>query len=223
MSGGAAPAFSGRPRAPLALALTLGLHLLLVLAWMRDAAPVVQRAAGERASTFVQVLPPLVAKPKPKPAPSEARPRPRARLPVAVTLPIQAPAPGAPPDSEALDAAPAAVPTQPPAPPGDLLAASKRMAGGVDRALRNGVSPIGAEPERKWERFAAAFAAARTGVALDTVLESHTAADGVTVYRKTVGERVTCYRSGSVGGLGPADGHTAGNIRCPTGASWTRH
>ena len=66
--------------------------------------------------------------------------------------------------------------------------------------------------------------AARTSVSRDTILESHTAADGVTIYRKTVGDRVACYRSGSVGGLGPADGGSAGSVsHCPTGVSWTRH
>lgn len=211
-----------RPLAPLAL--TLGLHLLLVLAWRKGAAPGLQRELAEQVSTFVPVQPPPAS--RPKPAARAPAPRPRARQPVAV--PVQAPEPVAPAASEPVDAAP--LPDAPPAPPqalpGDLLASSKRMAGAVDRALRNGSSPgsgpIAAEPERKWERFAAAFTAARTSVYRDTILESHTAADGVTIGRKTVGDRVACYRSGSVGGLGPADGHSAGNIRCPAGASWTR-
>ncbi|MFC5458838.1 hypothetical protein [Massilia niabensis] len=220
MRGSAAHSFPRRPLAPLAL--TLGLHLLLVLAWMNGASPGLQRELAERVSTFVLVQP-LPAS-RPKPSTSAAVPRPRARLPVPVPVPVQASAPVAPAASEAVDAAP--LPDAPPAPspalPGDLLASSRRMAGGVDRALRNGSSPITAEPDRKWERFATAFAAARTSVYRDTILESYTAGDGVTIYRKTVGDRAACYRSGSAGGLGPADGHSAGNIRCPTGASWTR-
>jgi hypothetical protein len=111
--------------------------------------------------------------------------------------------------------------------PGDLLATSKAMAGRVDRELRKGASPITAEPERKWERFAEAFAAARKGGSGTVTLDSYTGPDGVIVYRKTVGSRVSCYRSGGVGGLvtgfGAADGHGAGNTTCPSGVRWTRH
>lgn len=100
------------------------------------------------------------------------------------------------------------------------------MAGQVDRDLRKGSSPITAEPERKWERFAEAFAAARASRPPGLTLESYTAPDGVTIYRKTVAGRPRCYRSGSVGGLvtgfGNADGHGAGRTTCPTNVSWTR-
>ena len=210
------------------LALTLGLHLLLVLAWLGSGPPRFEREAPARASSFVLVQPPAS---RPQPAASAAArgpaSRPRSRLPQPV--PLQAPArvrstisppsepPGAAPQPETV----AETPT--PAVPGDLLATSKRMAGAADRELRNGSSPITAEPDRKWERFASAFAAARKSASRDTMLESHTAADGVTIYRKTVGERVRCYRSGSVGGLGPADGQSAGNVPCPSGVSWARH
>jgi hypothetical protein len=220
MSGGAGPALSRRPLAPLAL--TLGLHLLLGLAWMQGASHGLQREAPEAASTFVLVEPTPAS--RPKPAASLAIPRPRMPLPVLVLVPAPLPAP-APAASETSEALEAATPAEAPAPtlPGELLASSKRMAGGVDRALGKGSSPVTAESERKWERFAAAFAGARTSIGRDTILDSHTAADGVTIYRKTVGDRVACYRSGSVGGLGPADGQSAGKMPCPTGVSWTRH
>lgn len=116
--------------------------------------------------------------------------------------------------------------------PGDLLASAKAMAGRVDGELRKGAgvimgaSVITAEPDRKQERFAEAFAAARKGASNTVTLDSYTAPDGVIVYRKTVGDRVSCYRSGSVGGLatgfGVADGHGAGKTTCPGGVSWTR-
>ena len=100
------------------------------------------------------------------------------------------------------------------------------MAGQVDRDLRKGSSPITAEPERKWERFAEAFAAARSSPPPGLALESYTAPDGVTIYRKTVAGRTRCYRSGSVGGLvtgfGNADGHGAGRSTCPTNVPWSR-
>lgn len=133
--------------------------------------------------------------------------------------------PADPTTDNAAFAAPGAVPAATghgAAGPGDLLATSRRMAGRIDRELRKGGSPITAEPDRKWERFADAVAGARVAPAGDVTLAVHTAPDGVTIYRKTLGTRVRCYRSGSVGGPGPADGQSAGNIPCPTGVSWTR-
>jgi hypothetical protein len=75
--------------------------------------------------------------------------------------------------------------------PGDLLASSKAMAGWVDRELRKGIPPIMAEPERKWERCAKAFADARKGAANTVTLDSYTAPDGVVLYRKTSPDSVS--------------------------------
>jgi hypothetical protein len=101
------------------------------------------------------------------------------------------------------------------------------MAGRIDRELRKGSSPISAEPERKWERFAEAFAAARTSGDRTVTLDSYTSPDGVIIYRTTIGGKSSCYRSGSVGGLvtgfGNADLHGASIMECPRGLSWTRH
>lgn len=223
-SGIPAVLLTGRGRRPWTpLALTLGLHLLLVLAWLAGARGV-ERAPPQHASTVVFVQSP--AKPVQRAEAAPATP-PRSRRPSRAAIPVAAPAiapspaaPGAvldpPAPAPASDTAPAAL-------PGDLLASAKRMAGGADRALRNGSSPITAEPDRKWERFAGLVANARTGVGRDTRLESYTAADGVTIYRKIVGHRVRCYISGSVGGPGPADGRSAGSTACPSGVAWTRH
>ena len=213
------------------LALTVGLHLLLVLAWLTGMhGPVLQPAPAQRSSTLVLVQPP--ARPRPAPVEPLQLPKPRTRSPAAISVPaIVSPAPLVPssPASEPVpepQADPAPDITQAPT-PGELLATSKAMAGKADRALRNGSSPITAEPERKWERFADAFAAARKGAPAGVTLESYTAPDGVTIYRKTVAGKVRCYRSGNVGGLttqfGNADLHGAGNTTCPTSVSWTRH
>jgi hypothetical protein len=152
-------------------------------------------------------------------SPAVVIPAPAAQAPDA-SPPSSDPAPASAPQDTASAALPAAL-------PGELLASSKAMAGRVDRELRKGASVITAEPDRKWERFAEAFAAARTGGSNTVTLDSYTGPDGVIVYRKTVGDRVSCYRSGSVGGLatgfGVADGHGAGKTTCPTGVSWTRH
>ena len=245
------------PRRPLApLALTLGLHLLLVLAWLGGAGhpPVGAPPPREQAFVFVQPL----ARTRPAQAVPQASSRPRSRPdkpaasatvsapsrvppmsrsgPEAITQP---PADGeAPASAPASDSTPHATShatshaishaTSRPAPaPGDLLATSKAMAGSVDRALRKGSRPITAEPDRKWERFAEAFAAARKDVGNTVTLDSYTAPDGVIIYRKTAGSRVACYRSGSVGGpvtaFGrPLDTSGAGSVPCPTGVPWMR-
>ena len=161
------------------LALTVGLHLLLVLAWLTGMhGPVLQPAPAERISTLVLVQP--TARPRPAPVAPLQLPKPRTRSPAAISVPaIVSPAPLVPsaPVSE-----PAFEPQADPAPditqaptPGELLATSKAMAGKADRALRNGSSPITAEPERKWEGFAEAFAAARKGAPPGVTLESYTA------------------------------------------------
>ena len=205
------------------LALTLGLHLLLVLTWLTGArGPAPEPAPRTSTLVLVHSLP----RSPPPPSPPPVIPKSRARQPDAFiapapeAAPISIPAPATPePDSAPSPDAAA------PALPGDLLANAKAMAGRVDRALSEGGSPISAEPERKWERFADAFAAARTS-APPVTLESYEAPDGVTIYRKTVAGRTSCYRSGSVGGLvtgfGNADLHGAGRTTCPTSVSWTR-
>jgi hypothetical protein len=215
------------------LALTVGLHLLLVLAWLTGVqGPALQPTPAEHTSTLVLVQP--LARPKAPPVEPLQFHKPRTRSAAAIPDPaIISPTPATTPSSPAPE--PAAEPQADPPrdsspaamPPGELLASSKAMAGKVDRALRNGSSPITAEPERKWERFAEAFAAARKDAPPGVTLESYTAPDGVTIYRKTVAGKVRCYRSGSVGGLttqfGNADLHGGGTTTCPTSISWTRH
>lgn len=211
------------------LALTLGLHLLLVLAWLGGTRGEARREPPPRVSVFVPVQPLA----RPQAAPSAPPPTSRRMRRPAISVPapppldipsitVQAPA-TAPAETDTSSPSPAPAPA---ALPGDLLASSKAMAGRVDRDLRKGASPITAEPDRKWERFADAFAAARTGAPRTVTLESYTSPDGVIIYRKTVGDKVACYRSGSVGGLvtgfGPQDGQGAGRTTCPSGVSWTR-
>ncbi|MGJ9419569.1 hypothetical protein ACHAC9_17675 [Massilia sp. CMS3.1] len=224
MQHGATPGYGGsRPWTPLVL--TLGLHLLLVLAWWTSARPAAPEPAP-RASTLVLVQ----ALPWPAPQPAAPAPpsRARARQPAVFVAPLPEPAtPSSTPPPADPEPAGESQPDARGSPlPGDLLANSIAMAGQVDRDLRKGSSPITAEPERKWERFAEAFAAARASRPPGLTLESYTAPDGVTIYRKTVAGRPRCYRSGSVGGLvtgfGNADGHGAGRTTCPTNVSWTR-
>ena len=219
------------------LVLTLGLHLLLVLAWLlRPGVQAPPPAPGERQTTLVMLAAPPRAAPAVVPRPTlPPRLAPRVRTPTTPTQPPAAdtseaqpiPAPVEAVKEAAMDATSEATSEATSAPvPGALLASARRMAGRVDRELGNGASALGAAPERKWERFADTVASARIDTGSGVSLDSYVAPDGVTVYRKTVGNRVRCYRSGSVGGLvgssGTADGHSAGNIACPTGVRWTR-
>jgi hypothetical protein len=216
------------PRSWTPLALTLGLHLLLVLAWLTGARGDRLPEAPQRAFTFVLVQPP--ARPKPAPDLPPPLPLPRSHLPASTNIPRPvAAAPAVAASSQ--DAGPASTPRADPAPeaalPGELLKSSRAMAGRIDRELRKGSSPISAEPERKWERFAEAFDAARTSGDRTVTLDSYTSPDGVIIYRTTIGGKSSCYRSGSVGGLvtgfGNADLHGASIMECPRGLSWTRH
>lgn len=214
------------------LALTLGLHLLLVLAWLlRPGTPFVMPAALEREIVLVMVAPPARPAPLPRPVSRPARAakeltsqpisQPTSQPITAPALPQ--PAPQEPPADAATEAPVESELVQGDASAsGDLLATSRAMAGRVDRELRKGGSPITAEPDRKWERFASMVASARKSDGMSGTVEQYTADDGITIYRKTVGNRVACYRGGSVGGISTADGRTAGNIRCPPGVRWTR-
>ena len=228
MTRGAVPGYAAHaaPRPWTPIALTLGLHLLLVLAWLAGARGPRVPEAPQRAFTFVLVQP--QARPRPAPYLRPPLPLPRSRLPASIHLPT--PAAASSPDAEP---EPASAPQADPAPaapealPGELLKSSRAMAGRIDRELRNGSSPISAEPERKWERFAEAFAAARTSSDRSVTLDSYTSPDGVIIYRRTTAGKARCYRSGSVGGLvtgfGNADLHGASIMDCPSGLSWTRH
>ena len=227
---GAAPGYvaytASRPWTPLVL--TLGLHLLLVLAWLTSTRGGRVPDPPQRALTFVLVQPPARPEPAPDLPPPSALPRSRGPATIHLPRPVvagpTAPAPPLEPASEP-QADPAASATE--ALPGDLLKSSRAMAGRIDRELRNGASPISAEPERKWERFAEAFAAARISGDHTVTLDSYTSPDGVIIYRTTVGGKSSCYRTGSVGGLvtgfGNADLHGASIMACPSGLSWTRH
>ncbi len=127
------------------LALTLGLHLLLVLAWLlRPGAPFVMPAAPARETVLVMVAPPAprTAAPLPRPVLRESAPKAARPLMQQITQPLMQPItqPIRPP------VLPQPAPEQPdsatvpvesglvqnaPAPaaiPGDLLAASKSLA-----------------------------------------------------------------------------------------------
>ena len=205
------------------LVLTLGLHLLLVLAWLlRPGVQPGPQPSAERATLLVTVKPPAGAFPAAPRALREPVRKP-AQRPVARVLPAPEPAAAVVTDAESPQREPVQAEIAAPiASVGDLLARSRALAGRISRELPPGDSAMTAEPAGKWERFGTQVADARKTGSMAGTLDSHVSADGVIVYRKIVGSRVRCYRSGSVGGINPSDGQTAGNIPCPTGVRWTR-
>lgn len=205
------------------LVLTLGLHLLLVLAWLlRPGVQPGPQPSAERATLLVTVTPPAGAIPAAPRALREPVRKP-AQRPVARVLPAPEPAAAVVTDAESPQLEPVQAEVAAPiASAGELLARSRALAGRISRELPPGDSAMTAEPAGKWERFGTQVADARKTGSMAGTLDSHVSADGVIVYRKIVGSRVRCYRSGSVGGINPSDGQTAGNIPCPTGVRWTR-
>jgi hypothetical protein len=221
----------------LALAFTLGLHLLAALFWLQERRV---RPAGPPQVVSILLRPDAPARPAPASPPllPQVRPRvpPRAAAPTAgLPAPIAVapePVPAAPPPAE-----PAADPLADPAPatttgaPVDLrpggsfgLDMAKRQAGRVDRALRQGKSGVPLEADTPWARFRRGLEAAHVEPGMGVQLDSYTAPDGVVIYRERVGKRTFCRRTGSVGlGVaGTAGINDAGNVPCPSGVQWRR-
>jgi hypothetical protein len=226
------PAPAGRR---LALALTLGLHLLAMLFWLQERR---LRPAEPQQVVSILLRPAAPARPAPAspPLPPLARPKlpPRAAAPAAADLPAPIPvapepAPATPQPAEpATD--PIAEPTAP-APPVDMrpggsfgLDVAKRQAGRIDRELRKGKSGVPLEADTPWARFRRGLEAAHVEPGVGVRLDSYTAPDGVVIYRERVGNRTFCRRSGSVGlgAAGTAGVNDAGNIPCPSGTQWKR-
>lgn len=241
LPGGRVP-FGGRRRNHLVLALTVGLHLLAVLFWLRARPP---RPALAQAPRVVTILLQL-----------RAPGRPRAPAPMPVRVPRQPhPAAITPPASRVMDTPALPVPTAPAPLPGpasaDPLAAprpaapdaatlacdpaaaahgsftlglARREAGRIDRELRGGKSGVPLDADTPWARFQHGFEAAHVDRSLGVSEESYTAPDGVVIYRRRIGGRVLCYRTGGVGlGVAGAVGlNDAGAIQCPSRAEWKR-
>ena len=211
------------------LVLTLGLHLLLVLAWLTARAAAacrIRRSAllpsywsGRRRGPSRR---PIFRHPRPFPVAAGRQPSISQGLSWRGQPPLRRP--GGRPASHK----PALHASATEALPGDLLKSSRAMAGRIDRELRNGASPISAEPERKWERFAQAFAEARTSRSYSMTLEDYT--DGGRHCRLPQDHRRTNellpQRQRRRPGHGLRQcrgGRGAGYTPCPTGVSWTRH
>jgi hypothetical protein len=217
------------------LAVTLGLHLLIALAWLARPAPPPGDAGGEVMSVLVRVPAPApepakLPKPGPRPLlPSSVRHRDEPLLvPTAPALPI----PSAPSDP----VAPAiSVPSSPPT-ASDLLARARQQAGAIDHELRDGrpAAPLSASGAQG--RLERGIAGAYIDRSRTVRTDSYTSPDGVVTYRMRVGDKVLCRKSGSVApGLEYSEGArlagagsagsatTAGFVPCPTSdVDWKR-
>lgn len=235
------------PRNRAALALIVGLHVLALLAWMR------QRPAPlpDVPHVVTILLRPSLPRARPRPAvpaePGYPRPRRRSLPPVVdffATPPAAPPPPSAP---TAQPAAPAAAPSAPQAARledahapisvedaireqreaggGFGLALSKRQAGRIDRELRAGKSGVPDQPDTPMGRLGRGLEAAHIERSLSVHEDSYTLPDGTVYYRKRIGNASFCRRSGSVSPLGMRGmvmGNEAGDVPCPRGVIWKR-
>lgn len=260
-----APPGRGRRRTAIALALSIGVHLLAVVFWPHDRVPTgaapmpIAMPMPMRAVTIT--LQPIPPPPSPR---HEAGPGTHARARAAQGAYAEQPARGAaskpptPPRAErhdtptsdtirsetdrsnadradAASATPAdsSPPNAPPAPPasaadmarlatepatgagGSFTAGlAKRQAGRVDRALRGGKSGVPQEADTPWARFVRGLEDAHVDTSTTGGLDSYTSPDGVVIYRLTVGKKVICTMTGSVGKAGP--------VNCPSDVPWHR-
>lgn len=233
----------------LVLALTLGLHLLAGFRLQQQCRPTPVRAAASQVVTILLQLPETRLTRPPAPAPArmatplreprhDVAPRPNAsdrpappptqRPPATVTaappartqpaIDPLAPTP-APADAAALAHDPAAAVNG-----SFTVGLAKREAGRIDRELRGGKSGVPLEADTPWARFQRGLEDAHIDRSLNATEDSYTSPDGVVIYRRRVGSRVTCYRTGSVGlGVAGAVGiNDAGSITCPKGVVWQR-
>lgn len=225
-----------RPALPLGL--TLGLHLLLVLAWLLRPATPARDDAARLVSVLIPVLAPRtrlepVAPVKPQ-APPLRVPAAVAPSPAMAGPGSAAPEPEPEPLSEPEREAPAPI-VDPfagaaPAPPSlsadsELLGRARRAAGPIDRTLRGGKSEVPKEADTPWARLQRAADAAHAAPIFAETRDRYTSPDGTVIYRARQGKRQTCRQSGSVNFLpgGASGANLAGDVPCPKGAQWDRY
>jgi hypothetical protein len=237
--------YPGRPlRHAWPLAVSLGVHLLLVLAWLQF---------GAKVRLPVEAPQPLTVLLLPRPAPQPLRDDPPLPAPAPHAAHVPKPAPGAAASRPAPGpAAPAAQAPPPavialPAPPApsasrpsaaDILAAARQDIGKIDREVRgNKAAPLRAA-DSAWTRFEQRVDNAHIERGPAPVTEAYTAPDGVTYYRTKVGNSYVCRKTGtgdpsstwkndreihanSLSTLGM--GQTAGVVLCPeSDRGWVR-
>jgi hypothetical protein len=214
-------------RLRLALAGSVAVHLLAAVWLMRQHLPAPPPLHAPRViSILLQPpahAPPVHASPRPAtraqhastPTPAEPAPAPSIQSPPDT---LATPEPG-PVDAATLARDPAAA-----ANGSFTVGMAKRQAGRIDRELRGGKSGVPLEADTPWARFQRGLEAAHVERSMSVIEDSYTSPDGVVIYRRRIGSRTICYRTGSVGlGVAGARGvNDAGPVDCPTGVTWTR-
>ncbi|GAB3439746.1 hypothetical protein NX773_15530 [Massilia solisilvae] len=194
------------------LVVSLAVHALLAGAWLHSAS---RPPAGEQArrefTVRLLVTPPALRAPAPLPSPErDGRGKP------AIAAAVSA---RAAPAEVPVRAEPAPITSQAPVAPsaGDILAAARRDVGKIDRDLRG--KSGGTMKMQDGNRFERAIAGAHVDGSRTGSLEEYVGPDGEVLYRKRVGDRVSCRQSGSVGA--PAPWRSENDIRAGAGSAKT--
>jgi hypothetical protein len=249
--GAGAAGFPNRNRA--ALALIFGMHILALFAWMQQRPA--RLADAPQVVSILLRLPAPQRKPEPAEPPPPAIPLPQRTLPPTYdvfggTPPAPAkPAAETPAAASAAPSPPAAVPATVPATAPNLddarapvtvqdalreqkeadgglgLNLSKRQAGRIDRELRKGKSGVPDDPDTPMGRFRRGLEHAYNDSSRTVIEDSYTSPDGTIIYRRRIGNKSICYRSGNVSPLGMGGmlmAGEAGNVRCPSAVPWKK-
>lgn len=235
------------PRNKLALSLTAGFHLLAVQLWIHER-HVYRRAQPEIVSTLLRqpvqllLLPVLTYSPILKQQKNETATKPSQVLP---TIPKSMGI------GISKDRPPRSSRTQ--APAADLetfsnvksiettgsgtnsngttrstpfdMALARRQARNISGEVSKGESGVLIAASSPWARLGNELSAAHVEPITGVQQDSYTATDGTIIYRKRVGNRIFCRRSGSVGGGGISGNggkEGAGWISCPSQVEWKR-
>lgn len=218
------------PRNRLVLAFIVGFHLLAVLVWPQARRP---RSPAKLEMVSILLLP---AAPSPRPS---VQPQNRVVKKVTRVLPTIPKPPeirvskDAPPAITTLDTIPIARPTE----KSDASVTPPRMQSGsnvdielarrdarlIAKEIRTAGSRALTEANTPWARLRRELDAAHVEPVTGVQQDSYTAPDGTIIYRKRVGNRVVCRRSGvvssnDIGSTGGAD--SAGDVSCPGQAEW---
>jgi hypothetical protein len=221
-----------------ALVLTIGFHLLLVLLWPRERPPA-SSAQPEVVSVLLQPaarLPSTSSQPQHQSVKKSVPVRPSAlRTTRDRTSEVSLPAPSSEqqavtepstsPDVKQVEKADTGAATTIQSGTKFDIDLARRQAGRITRETDAGEARVQIEPNTPWMRLRAGLEAAHVQPATDVQQDSYTAPDGTIVYRKRVGNRTFCRKTGNVGsggisGIAMNDG--AGWVSCPSQAEWKR-
>jgi hypothetical protein len=222
---------SGSQSPVLAILVTIGIHLLIMIYWKMNGGRWLPAVALSETRTVITFIEP--AKPRPVPprisTPMQrevvtAKP-PRVRPLTSPDRPLAAP------EAISTTTAPATDPVPAPAiNAADMLAQARRDVGKIDHELR-GTGPLLSpnKPDSKQARLEQAMSEAFIDRSPAVLMDRYVAPDGVAITRVTTGARSKCYMSGTVNfvpGVVPGALHDSSrpkSVSCPPAdAGWSR-